>query len=161
MSPDPQPDATPRRAARSSTRGPATPTSPARSSTCTDDLRNVLERASARETTARVAAGALAQALLRAVGVGGAQPRGAHRRRRRAAGRAAAPGRRSTRVEESPVRCADADAAAAMIAEIDRAKKAGDTVGGVVRGGGARRARRASAPSRSGTAGSTAASPRR
>ena len=96
----------------------------------TDDLRNVLERASARETTARVAAGALAKALLRATGT---EVR-SHVVR---IGRAAMPEGRVAwealdRVEESPVRCVDAASAEAMIAEIDRAKKDGDTVGGVV-----------------------------
>jgi chorismate synthase len=96
----------------------------------TDDLRNVLERASARETTARVAAGGLAKALLRATGTevrshvvrigGAAMPSG------RVAWEAL------DRVEESPVRCVDAAVAEAMIAEIDRAKKDGDTVGGIV-----------------------------
>jgi len=96
----------------------------------TDDLRNVLERASARETTARVAAGALAKALLREVGteirshvvrIGGASAEGA-----------GLPWESLADVEQSPVRCADARAALAMIAEIDRAKKDGDSVGGVV-----------------------------
>jgi chorismate synthase len=96
----------------------------------TDDLRNVLERASARETTSRVAAGGLAKALLRAAGVevrshvvrigAAAVPAGAPVAWERLAG-----------VEDSPVRCVDAEAAAAMVAEVDRAKKAGDTVGGV------------------------------
>jgi chorismate synthase len=96
----------------------------------TDDLRNVLERASARETTARVAAGALAKALLRATGT---EVR-SHVVR---IGRAGMPEglvawEALDCVEESPVRCVDAAAAEAMIAEIDRAKKDGDTVGGVV-----------------------------
>ena len=47
----------------------ATPTSSARGSTASTDVRNVLERASARETAARVAGGALAKAFLRALGV--------------------------------------------------------------------------------------------
>jgi chorismate synthase len=96
----------------------------------TDDLRNVLERASARETTARVAAGALARALLRAAGVevrshvvrigGAALPGGP------------TPWAALDRVERSPVRCVDEGAGAAMIAEVDRAKRDGDSVGGVV-----------------------------
>ena len=76
----------------------------------TDDLRNVLERASARETTARVAAGALARALLREVGVGGPQPRRAHRRRAPPTGAGIA-WEALADVDESPVRCADARAA--------------------------------------------------
>lgn len=97
----------------------------------TDDLRNVLERASARETTARVAAGALARSLLRCAGV---EVR-SHVVR---IGRAALPAgsdvswEQMAAVESSAVRCVDARAGDAMIAEIDRAKKDGDTVGGVV-----------------------------
>jgi chorismate synthase len=95
----------------------------------TSDLRNVLERASARETTARVAAGALAKALLREAG---AEVRSHVIRVGAAALAGSVPWEALAGVEESPVRCADAQAAAAMIAEIDRAKKDGDTVGGVV-----------------------------
>ena len=95
------------------------------------DARDVLERASARETAARVAAGALAKLLL------------ARARRRRAVARRAdgpgarrpAPGRRSPTsptVDESPVRCFDPAAAEAMIAEIKAAAKDGDSLGGVV-----------------------------
>jgi chorismate synthase len=95
----------------------------------TTDLRNILERASARETAARVAAGALARALLLQVGV---EVR-SHVVRIGAA--ALAPGRTVGRdelaqVEESPVRCVDGDVSRAMMAEIDRAKKDGDSVGG-------------------------------
>jgi chorismate synthase len=96
----------------------------------TDDLRNVLERASARETAARVAAGGLARSLLESTGV---QVR-SHVLR---IGRAALPARTVVAweslagIEQSPVRCADPDVGAAMKGEIDRAKKAGDTVGGV------------------------------
>ncbi len=96
----------------------------------TDDLRNVVERASARETTARVAAGALARALLGEAGV-------FVRSHVVRIGRASlppgvVPWEALDAVEESPVRCADARAAQAMVAEIDRAKKDGDSVGGVV-----------------------------
>ncbi len=96
----------------------------------TDDLRNVLERASARETTARVAAGALARALLRCAGV---EIR-SHVMRIGAAGLPPGPPvpwEGLDKIEDSPVRCADAAAGAAMMAEIDRAKKAGDSLGGV------------------------------
>ena len=94
------------------------------------DLRNVLERASARETTMRVAAGALARMLLEAVGV---QVR-SHVTRIGSARLESGPGlswENLDGIEESPVRCGDATAAAAMIAQIDLAKKNGDTVGGV------------------------------
>ncbi len=96
----------------------------------TDDLRNVVERASARETVARVAAGGLARALLGQLGV---EVR-SHVVR---IGQAALPAGRALAwddlagVDESPVRCLDSAVAAGMVAEIDRVKKAGDTVGGI------------------------------
>ena len=93
-----------------------------------DDVRNILERASARETAARVAAGAVARRLMEEFGVefnshsiaiGGEWAR--------------LDGQVDwTQVEESPVRSADPDGAARMVAAIDAAKEAGDTVGGVV-----------------------------
>ena len=105
MSPDPQPDAArERRRLRYPRPGHADLAGALKYGT--DDLRNVLERASARETTARVAAGALARALLRAAG---AEVR-SHVVR---VGAAALPAggvawEALDRVEESPVRCADA-----------------------------------------------------
>ena len=96
----------------------------------TDDLRNVLERASARETAARVAVGALARSLLRELGV-------EVRSHVVGIGRVALPGERGVaweeleRTEASPVRCVDAEASRAMVAEIDAARRDGDTVGGV------------------------------
>jgi chorismate synthase len=96
-----------------------------------DDARDVLERASARETAARVAAGALAKALLARLGtqvlshvvaLGGA--RAAAERRPKPADLEA--------VDASPVRCFDPDAEAAMVAEVEAAAAAGDSVGGVV-----------------------------
>lgn len=94
----------------------------------TDDLRDVLERASARETASRVAAGALAKALLSAVGV---EIR-SHVVRVGEAGVPADPVAWDAlaAVEDSPVRCAEASAGEAMMRAIDAAKKAGDTVGG-------------------------------
>ena len=96
-----------------------------------DDLRDVLERASARETAARVAAGGVARALLREIGVEIAS----HVVR---IGSAALPAGqqipfatvRATRDDED-VRCVDSGVAADMKAAIDRARQAGDTVGGV------------------------------
>lgn len=93
-----------------------------------NDVRDVLERASARETAARVAAGAVARAYLRELGievwsftaeVGGValDPARATRSRDEA--------------DASPLRCPDPDAETAMIARIDEARSAGDTVGGV------------------------------
>jgi chorismate synthase len=97
-----------------------------------DDARPVLERASARETAARVALGAVAKAFLRqalganvqshVVGIGtvtsppGSMPR---------------PGQEDE-VDASKVRCLDPATSAAMIAEIEATKKDGDTLGGVV-----------------------------
>ncbi|RED58690.1 MULTISPECIES: chorismate synthase [Cohnella] len=95
------------------------------------DLRNVLERSSARETAARVAVGAIARQLLGAFGVkvaghvvsiGGVE--------------AAAPNLPIDELiavtEESPVRVADKEAEQKMIELIDRTKADGDTIGGVV-----------------------------
>ncbi len=92
------------------------------------DVRNVLERSSARETTARVAAGGIARAFLRELGievwsftaeVGGVafDPARATRSRDEA--------------DASPLRCPDPDAETAMIERIDEARSNGDTVGGV------------------------------
>jgi len=97
-----------------------------------DDARPILERASARETAARVALGAVARAFLRqtldvsvlshVVGIGTVtSPYGVIPQ----------PGDVSI-VDESEVRCLYPETSAAMIAEIDAAKKAGDTLGGVV-----------------------------
>jgi chorismate synthase len=96
-----------------------------------DDARNVLERASARETAARVAAGALAKTLLAELGTDVIS----HVVQM---GPARAPGEpRPTpadlaEVDDSPVRCFDSGAEAAMIAEVETAAKAGDSLGGVV-----------------------------
>ena len=93
-----------------------------------DDVRNVLERASARETAARVAAGAVAIRLLEEFGI-------------EMHSHVVSIGPISAEVpeaidwqavEDSPVRCADPEAAARMMAEIDATKEAGDTVGGTV-----------------------------
>jgi chorismate synthase len=96
----------------------------------TDDLRNVLERASARETTMRVAAGGLARLLLESLGV---EVRSHVLRIGRAV---ITPGTLIAwsdldAIEESPVRCAQGAAGADMISAIDAAKKAGDSLGGV------------------------------
>ena len=92
-----------------------------------DDVRPVLERASARETAARVAAGAVARRLLEELGV-------AVHSHVLAIGDVRADVPESIdwdRVEASPVRCADAASEAKMIARIDAAREALDTVGGV------------------------------
>ena len=93
------------------------------------DVRNVLERASARETAARVAAGALAKAYLRELGV----ELRSHVTR---IGAVAAPARENLSaadfegVDESPVRSLDEGASQAMVAEIDSARKANESLGG-------------------------------
>jgi chorismate synthase len=95
-----------------------------------DDVRNVLERASARETAARVAIGAVCKAFLaeleirivsHVVRIGKVTAR--------ASGRLPAPEDLDA-VDASPVRCFDDAAAEKMVAEIDRVRKARDTVGG-------------------------------
>ena len=92
------------------------------------DVRPVLERASARETAARVAAGAVCRAFLAALGievwsftaeVGGVAVDPANCTRSRA------------EAEASPLRCPDPEAEARMVARIDEARSLGNTVGGV------------------------------
>jgi chorismate synthase len=97
-----------------------------------DDARPVLERASARETAARVALGAVARAFLRqALGV--VVVSHVVRIGTVAAPAGALPGPDDAdRVDESEVRCFDSSTSAAMIAEIDAARRDGDTLGGVV-----------------------------
>jgi chorismate synthase len=95
------------------------------------DARDVLERASARETAARVAAGAVAKLLLAELGVGIVShvvqlgPVTSKSLVRPSVEDLA-------RVDESQVRCFDPDAEAAMVAEIKAAAKVGDSLGGVV-----------------------------
>ena len=95
------------------------------------DARDVLERASARETAARVAAGAVAKLLLAQIGVGIVShvvqmgPVTVKSRRRPGVADLAA-------VDESQVRCFDPEAEEAMVAEIKAAAKVGDSLGGVV-----------------------------
>lgn len=97
-----------------------------------DDARPVLERASARETAARVALGAVAKGFLQqfgvtvfshTVGIGSvAAPRDS-----------VIPSASDLdAIDNDPMRCADADVSAAMVAEVDAAHKSGDTLGGVV-----------------------------
>ncbi|NUW44261.1 chorismate synthase [Nonomuraea rhodomycinica] len=97
-----------------------------------DDARQVLDRASARETAARVALGEVARRFLKqALGVdivshvteiGGA---------RTSADTLPGPGDLA-RIDADPVRCSDPEGSAAMVAVIDQAHKDGDTLGGVV-----------------------------
>jgi chorismate synthase len=97
-----------------------------------EDIRDVLERASARETTARVAIGGLVRQLLTPFGIdilGYVVSIGATEAKTPAA-MSVEELRRAT--EESQVRVADPDAERAIIDEIDACKKTGDTLGGVV-----------------------------
>jgi chorismate synthase len=95
-----------------------------------EDVRNVLERASARETAARVAAGAVAKAIIGAIGI-------EVRSHVLQVGsvRATAPAWLQVedfdRAERSEVRCLDPGAERAMIEEIEAAKRERDTLGGV------------------------------
>jgi chorismate synthase len=94
------------------------------------DVRDILERASARETAARVAGGAVAKAFLRELGVkvfshviqitGVSAPRPD-----------ALTPEHFAHVDESPVRCLDPEASRAMVAEIDRLRKANESLGGM------------------------------
>jgi len=96
-----------------------------------DDARNVLERASARETAARVAAGAVAKALLSQIGVAiGSHVVQLGDVRAAVASRPEADALRA--VDDSEVRCTDPAAEAGMITAIKAAQKAGDSLGGVV-----------------------------
>src|SRR5690606_5630729 len=90
---------------------------------------DILERASARETTARVAAGAIAKRMLAELGItigshivmlGGIEARRQD----------ALPDDLNAAADASPLRTLDPDAEARMIEEIDAAKRAGDTLGG-------------------------------
>jgi chorismate synthase len=97
-----------------------------------DDARPVLERASARETAARVALGAVARAFLDQV-AGVKVLSHVVRIGSVALPDSLVPGPSDlARIDESPVRCVDAGTAAAMEQEIDIAHKDGDTLGGVV-----------------------------
>jgi chorismate synthase len=95
----------------------------------THDARNILERASARETAARVAAGAVARRLLEEFGIGVRS----HTLSVGPAAHAAGVSKSWDEIgaaEGSVLRCADPDVERRMVAEIDRAKAAGDTIGG-------------------------------
>src|SRR6478672_8705072 len=95
------------------------------------DVRNVLERASARETAARVAGGALCKAFLRTVGV-------EIRSHVVRIGAVAAPPREGpltvedfAGVDDDPVRCLDPEASREMVAHINALRKANESIGGV------------------------------
>ncbi len=94
------------------------------------DARDILERASARETTARVAAGAICRVLLRELGVGVGSHL-VHLGGVDAARPGQLPGDLNAASDASPLRTLDPDAEARMIARIDAAKKEGNTLGGI------------------------------
>ncbi|MBO0907404.1 MULTISPECIES: chorismate synthase [Arthrobacter] len=97
-----------------------------------DEARPVLERASARETAARVALGAVASSFLKSLGIelvshtvsiaGVASPEGS----------ALPEPADVAALDADPLRCFDAETSAAMVAEVDAAHKDGETLGGVV-----------------------------
>jgi len=95
------------------------------------DLRDILERASARETASRVAAGAIAKELLRNFGI-------EFRSGVVALGAAGDPDYAATWDElvavddDSPLRAVNKDSEAAMVAEVDKAREAGETLGGTI-----------------------------
>ncbi len=98
------------------------------------DLRDVIERASARETAARVALGAVAKRLLRELGVAiASHVVSIHTAEAEvdvlSLGLSAE--EINARADRSPVRCLDPDAEREMVARIDAARAAGDTVGGI------------------------------
>src|ERR1700742_4103982 len=94
-----------------------------------DDIRNVLERASARETAARVAAGSVARGFLTALGVEVPshvlQIASVHAQERADLKPSDFDG-----VDDDPVRCLDPEASKAMVEEINRLRKANESLGG-------------------------------
>ena len=94
------------------------------------DVRNILERASARETAARVAGGAVAKAFLRELGVE-VFSHVIQITSVKAPSRDGLTRADFEDVDESPVRCLDPAASAAMVGEIDRLRKANESLGGV------------------------------
>jgi chorismate synthase len=97
-----------------------------------DEARPILERASARETAARVALGAVARSYLKETcGIELVSHVVELAAAKAPAGVLPLPSDEA-RLDEDPVRCLDADASKRMVAEIDQAHKDGDTLGGVV-----------------------------
>ncbi len=94
------------------------------------DARDILERASARETAARVAAGAVARRLLAEFGVR-VESHVVRIGPIEVEGRGELPVEVNRRADASPVRCLDPDASEAMVAAIDEARRAGDSLGGI------------------------------
>jgi chorismate synthase len=97
-----------------------------------DEARNVLERASARETAARVALGAVARAFLRELGILLVSHTVAVGTVRVPEGTALPSPEDVDRLDGDALRCADAATSALMVAEVDAAQTDGDTLGGIV-----------------------------
>ena len=96
-----------------------------------DDIRNVLERSSARETTMRVALGSVCRKLLEEIGIHvGSRVVQIHNAKDKSKYELT-PDDVNDRADKSPVRCLDTEAEKEMIEVIDKAKKAGDSVGGI------------------------------
>ena len=95
-----------------------------------EDVRDVLERASARETAARVAAGSLARQLLGQFGIRIASHVSVIGDVMIPADRAVSHAEAEAIPDDAPLRCIDTDVQQRMIAAIDRARDAGDTLGG-------------------------------
>jgi chorismate synthase len=97
-----------------------------------DESRNVLERASARETAARVALGAVARAFLAELGITLVSHTLSIGTVRVPDGSPVPAPRDVDQLDADPLRCFDATTSAAMVAEVDKAHDDGDTLGGVV-----------------------------
>jgi len=96
-----------------------------------DDIRNILERSSARETTMRVALGSVCRKLLEEIGIHiGSRVVQIHDVKDELKYKLS-PKVMNETADESPVRCLDKSAEKEMVAIIDKAKKAGDSVGGI------------------------------
>ena len=96
-----------------------------------DDIRNILERSSARETTMRVALGSVCRKLLEEIGIHvGSRVVQIHNVKDKSKYELT-PDDINDKADKSPVRCLDTKAEKEMIDIIDKAKKAGDSVGGV------------------------------
>ena len=98
-----------------------------------DDIRNVLERSSARETAMRVALGSICRKLLNVLGieVGSRVVQIYDVKDESSIPKDLSPEKLSELADKSPVRCLDGNSEKAMIEVIDSAKKEGDSVGGV------------------------------
>ena len=96
-----------------------------------DDIRNVLERSSARETTMRVGLGSVCRKLLEEIGIEvGSRVVQIHDIKDESVSKFS-PNQLSKMADASPVRCLDKEVESAMVKTIDNAKASGDSVGGI------------------------------